>query len=69
MSPTACFFLVERILFRYMDLLTVEKRDKIIKFYYRNGDSAVSTLRALRVDYGRYNRPTHQTSSNTMRKF
>lgn len=52
-----------------MDCLTVEERVKIIKFYYKNGDSAVSTFRALRADYGRHNRPTQQTISNTVRKF
>lgn len=52
-----------------MDRLTVEERVKIIKFYYKNDDSAVSTFRALRADYGRHNRPTEQTILNTVKKF
>ncbi|ERL94483.1 hypothetical protein D910_11760 [Dendroctonus ponderosae] len=45
------------------------ERVKIIKCYYKNDDSAVSTFRALRADHGRHNRPTEQTISNTVEKF
>lgn len=46
--------------------LTVEERVKNIKCCYKNGDSAVSTFKALRADYVRHNRPTEQTILNTL---
>lgn len=52
-----------------MDRLTTAERVKIVKTYYKNDDSAVSTFRALRADYGRHNRPTQQTILNTVNKF
>lgn len=52
-----------------MEHLTIDQRVKIIKSYYKNSDSAVSTFRALRADYGRHNRPTKQTILNTVNKF
>ena len=41
-----------------MDRLTVTQRIKITKTYYKNGDSATATYRALGGDYGLHNRPT-----------
>ena len=38
-----------------MDRLTITQRIKIIKTYYKNGDSATATYRALRGDYGLHN--------------
>ena len=43
-----------------MDRLTVTQRISIIKTYYKNGDSATATYRALRGDCGLHNRPTTQ---------
>ena len=43
-----------------MDRLTITQRMKTIKTYYKNGDSATATERALRGDYGLHNHPTTQ---------
>ena len=43
-----------------MDRLTITQRTKIIKTYYKNGNSATVTYRVLRGDYGLYIRPTTQ---------
>ena len=43
-----------------MDRLTITPRIQVIKIYYKNGDSAIATYRALRGEYGLYNRPTMQ---------
>ena len=43
-----------------MDRLTITQRIKIIKTYYKNGDSATAMYRALRANYGLRNRPTAQ---------
>ena len=51
-----------------MDRLTITQRIKIIKTYYKNGDSAIATYRALRGDYGLYNRPTTQAIGKIMKK-
>ena len=41
-----------------MDRLTITQRIKMIKTYYKNGDSATATYRSLSGDYGLYNHPT-----------
>lgn len=43
------FSLVKCLPFWNTDLLTVEERLKIIKFHYKNSDSAVLTFKALRA--------------------
>ena len=52
-----------------MDRLTITRRIKIIKTYYKNGDSATATYRALRGDYGLHNRPTMQAIGKIVKKF
>jgi len=52
-----------------MDRLTIEQRVKIIKTYYKSGDSNIATFRALRDDYGRHNRPTKQVIGKIVKKF
>ena len=41
-----------------MDRLSIKQRIKIIKTYYKYGDSATAMYRALRGDYDLHNRPT-----------
>ena len=41
----------------------------MIKTYYKNGDSATATYRALRGDYGLHNCPTKQAISKIVKKF
>ena len=43
-----------------MDHLTITKLKKIIKTFYKNRNSATTTSRALRGDYGLHNHPTTQ---------
>ena len=38
----------------------------MIKTYYKNGDSATATYRALRGDYGLYNRSTIQAKASLL---
>ena len=52
-----------------IDRLTITQRIKIIKTYYKNGDSATATYRALRGDYGLHNRPTTQAIGKIVKKF
>ena len=52
------FCSVESLTLSEMDHLTITQRIKMIKTYYKNGNSATATYRALRSDYGLYNRPT-----------
>ena len=52
-----------------MDRLTITQRITIIKIYYKNGDSATATYRALRGDYGLHNRPTTQAIGKIVKKF
>ena len=42
---------------------------KIIKTYYKNDDSATTTYRSLRGDYGVHNRPAMQAIGNIVKKF
>ena len=51
-----------------MDRLTITQRIKIIQTYFKNGDSATAAYRALREDYGLYNRPTMQTIDEIVKK-
>ena len=52
-----------------MDRLTITQRLKIIKIYYKNGDSVTATYRVLRGVYGLHNRPTTQTIGKIVKKF
>ena len=52
-----------------MDRLTITQRIEIIKIYYKNGDSATTTYRALRGDYDLHNRATRQAIGKIVKKF
>ena len=52
-----------------MDRLIITQRIKIIKTYYKNGDSATAKYSALREDYGLPNRPTTQAVGKIVKKF
>ena len=52
-----------------MDRITIIQRIQIIKTHYKNGDSATVAYRALRADYGLYNRPTMQAIDKIVKKF
>ena len=45
------------------------QRINIIKTYYKNGNSATATYRALREDCGPHNRPTMQAIEKIVQKF
>ena len=62
-------FSVESLTLTKMDRLTIKQRMKMIKTYYKNGDSAKATYRALRGDYGLHNRPTTQIIGKIVKKF
>ena len=51
------------------DRLAIIQCIKIIKIYYKNGDSATVTYRALRGHYGLHNRLTTQAIGKIMKKF
>ena len=55
------FFSVENLTLPKMARLTITQCIKIIKTYYKNGESATATYYALREDFGLHNRPTMQT--------
>ena len=48
---------------------SITQHIKIIKTYYKNGDSAIATYHALRGNYGLHNRPTTQTINKIVKKF
>ena len=52
-----------------MNRLIVTQCIKIIKTYYRHGDSAPATYRSLREDYGLHNHPTTQAIDKIVKKF
>ena len=52
-----------------MDRLTVTQYLKIIKTYYKNGDSTTATYHALRGDYGLHNHPTKRIIVKIVKKF
>ena len=52
-----------------MDRLTITESIKLIKIYYKNGDSATATYRGLRGDYCLHNRPTTQAIGKIVKKF
>ena len=52
------FFFFESLPLTKTDRLTLTQRIKIIKIYYKTGDSATATYRALRGDDGLHNRQT-----------
>ena len=52
-----------------MDRLTITQRIKIIKTYYKIGDSATAMYRAQREDYGLHNCSTTQAITKIMKKF
>ena len=60
---------MESLTLTNMDHLTTTQRVKMIKTYYQNGDSATLTYRALRGDFGLYNRPTTQAIGKILKKF
>ena len=49
------FFSIENLTLWKMDRITITQRIKIIKIYYKNGNSATATYRALRGDYSLHN--------------
>ena len=63
------FFSVESLLATKMDRLTITQCIKIIKSFYKNGDSITATYRALRGFYGFHNRSTTQAIGKIMKKF
>ena len=52
-----------------MDHLAITQRIKIIKTYYKNGNSDITMYRALRGYYGLQNRPTTQAIGKIVNKF
>ena len=52
-----------------MNGLTITQRINFIKTFYKNGDSATATYRALRVDYGLNNCPITQAIATILKKF
>ena len=52
-----------------MDRLSITQRIKMIKTYYKNGNSAKTTYRVLRGDYGLHNRPNTQAVGKIVNKF
>ena len=52
-----------------MDRLIIRQRIKIVKTYYKNGDSVTATYRALKGDYGLHDRPTMQIIGKITKKF
>ena len=62
------FFLTVESLTK-MDRLSITQCLKIIKTYYKNGDSAIATYRVLRRDYGLHNRPTTPAIGKIVKKF
>ena len=52
-----------------MDRLTSAQRINIIKTYYKKGDFAKATYRALGEDYGSHNCPTMQAIGKIVKKF
>ena len=49
--------------------LTITKRTKIIKIYYKTGISATATYSDLRGDYGLHNRATTKAIGKIVKKF
>ena len=52
-----------------MNSLTIIQRIKIMKTFYKNGDSATTMYRALRESYSLHNRPTTQAIGRIVKKF
>ena len=52
-----------------MERYRSQQRVEIIKIYHRNSKSVASTLRALRLIYGRNNRPSRSTIERLVKKF
>ena len=52
-----------------MDSLAIIQPMKIMKTYYKNGDSATATYRALSGDYGSHNHPTAQAMGKIIKNF
>ena len=49
--------------------LTITQRIKMIRTYYKNGDSATATYRDIRGDYGLLNRSTTQAIGRIVKIF
>ena len=52
-----------------MDRLTITQHIKIMYTYYKKGDSAIATYRALREDYASHNCPIKQAIGKIAKKF
>ena len=52
-----------------MDRSTIIQRIKTIKTYYKFGEIATATYRALRGDYALHNRPTMRAIGKIVKKF
>ena len=63
------FFSVESLTKTKIDRLTIIKRIKIIKTYYKNGDSGTAMYRVLIGDYGLHNHPTTHAVGKIVKKF
>ena len=48
---------------------TITQHIKIIKIYYKNGDSATAMYHGLRGDYGLHNRLNTQAIGKIVKKF
>ena len=62
------FFLVEGLTLTKMDRLTIIQRIKMIKTYYKSGDYATATYRALIGDYGLHNHLNTQAIGKIVKK-
>ena len=69
MKTIFLFFSVESLTFMKLNRLAIIKGIKIIKTYYKNGDSAIATYRALTGDYGLHYRRTTQAIGKIVKKF
>ena len=62
------FFSVKSLTLTEMGHLTITQRMKMIKTYYKNSDSATTTYRALKEDYGWINYSTTQAIGKILKK-
>ena len=63
------FFSVESLTLTTMDRLTITQSIKIIKTYFKNGESATAMYHSLREGYGLHNRPIMQAIGRIVKKF
>ena len=69
MEPIFVFSVESLTLMKIDHFLTITQGIKIFKTYYKNGDYATATYRALRGDYGLHNHPTTQAIGKIAKKF